>query len=124
MDTLSKFSTPGIFFLLTLGFGIWVGLAGKPYNGILFNIYKLIALGAVIITGIQVSKTLHSSDSQALIIALLVLAGICIVALFASGALISMEKLNYEAMLTIHRVAPILAAIAMATVVYLFRGRL
>ena len=124
MDTLSKFSTPGIFFLLTLGFGIWLSLAGKPYNGILFNLHKLIALGAVIITGIQVSKTLHSSDSQALIIALLVLAGICVVALFASGALMSMEKLNYEVMLTIHRVAPILAAIAMLTAVYLLGGRL
>ena len=124
MDMLSKFSPPGIFFLLTLGFGIWLSLAGKPYNGILFNLHKLIALGAVIIIGIQVSKTLHSSDSQALIIALLVLAGICVVALFASGALMSMEKLNYEAMLAIHRVAPILAAIAMATAVYLLGGRL
>ena len=124
MDTLSKFSTPGIFFLLTLGFGIWLSLAGKPYNGILFNLHKLIALGAVIIIGIQVSKTLHSSDSQALIIALLVLAGICVAALFASGALMSMEKLNYEVMLTIHRVAPILAAIAMSTAVYLLGGRL
>jgi hypothetical protein len=124
MDMLSKFFTPGVFFLLTLGFGLWLSLTGKPYNGILFNIHKLIALGAVIITGIQVSKNLHSVDSQALIVALLILAGICVVALFASGALMSMEKLSYEVMLTIHRVAPILAAIAMATVVYLLGGRL
>ena len=38
MDITSKFITPGIVFLLTLVFGFWLSNAGKPYNGILFNI--------------------------------------------------------------------------------------
>jgi len=119
MDTLSKFTTPGIIFLLTLAFGVWLSLAGKPYNGILFNIHKLIALGAVILTAVQLFEVLKDTGIQVVPILLIVVAVACAVSLFATGALMSLEKLNYEVMLTIHRLAPILAAIAMVAVVYL-----
>ena len=83
MDITLEFITLEIISLLTLVFGFWLSLAGKPYNGILFNIHKLIALGGVIVTVIQLSKMLKTADSLALIITLLVLAGICVVALAA-----------------------------------------
>jgi hypothetical protein len=123
MDTITKFATPGIVFLLTLVFGIWLSLLGKPYNGILFNIHKLVALGTVIVMVNQLSKMLKSADSLALVIALLVLAGLCVVALFASGALLSMDKLDYALMLTIHRVTPFLLVISMVLTIYLLTGR-
>ena len=123
MDTLSKFITPGIVFLLTLVFGVWLSLSGKPYNGLLFNIHKLIALGAVILSAVQLFKMLQDTDIQVVPILLIVVAVACAIALFATGALMSMEKLNYNVMLTIHRIAPILAVIAMAVTIYLFAGR-
>jgi len=49
MDTPSKFTLPGILFILTLAFGFWLSSAGKPYNGFLFNFHKLIALSGVVI---------------------------------------------------------------------------
>ena len=124
MDTITKFAIPGIAFLLTLAFGLWVSYSGKPYNGILFNIHKLIALGAVIVTIVQLSRMLTPADSMALIIVLLVLAGICVVALFATGALMSMGKLNYDVTLTVHKIAPVVMALAMALVVYLLGRKL
>ena len=119
MDMIAQFITPGIAFLLTLAFGFWVSHLGKPYNGVLFNIHKLLALGAVVVTIIQLAKMLTTADSMALIIVLLVLAGVCVVALFATGALMSMGKLDYALMLSIHRIAPMVVALAMALVVYL-----
>ncbi|MBN1428805.1 MAG: hypothetical protein JXB07_10500, partial [Anaerolineae bacterium] len=119
MDTLTKFTLPGIALLLTLVFGIWLSSSGKPYNGILFNIHKLIALGAVIAAVIQLSKVLKGADSLTLIIALLVVAGLCAIALFASGALMSMEKMDYRLTLTIHQIAPVVMVIALALVAYL-----
>jgi len=124
MDTITKFTIPGIAFLLTLAFGLWVSYSGKPYNGILFNIHKLIALGAVIVTIVQLSRMLTTADSMALIIVLLVLAGVCVVALFATGALMSMGKLNYDVTLTVHKIAPVVMALAMALVVYLLGRKL
>lgn len=105
MDTLSKFTTPGIIFLLTLAFGVWLSLAGKPYNGILFNIHKLIALGAVILTAVQLFEVLKDTGIQVVPILLIVVAVACAIALFATGALMSQGKLNYEVMLTIHKLA-------------------
>ena len=61
----------------------------------------------------------NNADSLTLIITLLVVAGICVVALFASGALMSAGKLDYTLALTIHRTAPVVMIIALGLVVYL-----
>jgi len=115
---LLRFLLPGIAFVLTLASGFWVSRLGKPYNGILFNIHKLVALGAVIVTAIQLARALRTADALALAIALLAVAALCVVALFATGALMSMGKLDYALALTIHRIAPVILAIAIALVVW------
>jgi len=119
MDMLFNFFTPGIGFLLTLAFGFWLGRIGKPYNGILFNIHKLIALGTVIVTVMQVYKIHNGLTAQALLIILLVVAGICVVALFSSGAFLSIGNLDYTLMKTIHKIALTLAAVDMVMATYL-----
>ena len=123
MDTLSKFLAPAILLLLTLVFGVWVSLSGKPYNAILFNIHKLVALAAVVVTVIQLYRLLKGTPLQILLIVLLVAAGLCVLALFFTGAMLSAGKLDYQVMLTIHRIAIILMVIAMAVTIYLFTGR-
>ncbi|MBI5294514.1 MAG: hypothetical protein HY869_03485 [Chloroflexi bacterium] len=123
MDTVSKFLTPGIVFLLTLGFGLWLSLAGRPYNGLLFNVHKLAALGAVILAGIQVYALMKGLSPQGWLTALTVIAVLCVLALFASGAFMSIGNLNYQAMLTIHRIALPLEFIAMAGIIALLAGK-
>jgi hypothetical protein len=80
---------------------------------LLFNLHKLIALGAVILAGRQVYLLMAAFSGTTLIIAL-VIAAICIIALFISGALMSAAKLDYRLLLTIHRIAP--AALLVAAV--------
>ncbi len=123
MDTITKFTIPGILFLLTLAFGVWLSNSGKPYNGVLFNIHKLIALGAVIVTAVQVYPALTNVRVQVLIIALIVVAGLCVVALFTTGALLSLGKPMNGAMLLIHQIAPVLLAVSMSVAVYLLVER-
>jgi len=118
----SKILLPGIVFILTLAFGFWVSHVGKPYNGLLFNVHKLSALGAVVATVIQLVKLLKSADALALVGVLLVVAALCVIALFASGALMSMDKLDYALILTIHRVAPVVLVIAMVIVILMLKG--
>ena len=124
METLSKFTAPGAVFILTVLFGFWLSNAGKPYNGILFNIHKLVALGALVFTVIRLSGALKGANSMAFIIVLLVVAGLCVVALFASVALMSLGKLDYTLMLILHRVAPVVLVIALALVVALLGRKL
>jgi len=125
METLAKFHTPGIVFLFTVAFGFWVSYAGRPYNGLLFNIHKLIALGAVILTGIQVYKLLKISEPQVLLIVLIVVAALCIIALFASGAFLSIGNLNYKTMKLIHNIFAVVTVLAVGLIIYLLSmGRL
>ena len=111
METLAKFTFPGVLFILTISFGFWLSKVGKPYNGLLFNIHKLVALGAVVWVAIQITKTLQHPDW--LLIASLIAAALCVVALFVSGALMSAGQLDYARMLSIHRVAPVVLGIAL-----------
>ena len=123
MDILTKFTIPGIVFLITLAFGVWLSNLSKPYNGILFNVHKLMALGAVIVTTMQIYKILKDMESQSLVIALVIFVALCVVALFATGAFMSLGKLNYEVILAIHRVSPVLAIITMSAIIYLLTGK-
>jgi hypothetical protein len=123
MDTLSKFLAPAILFLLTLLFGVWLSLSGKPYNGWLFNIHKLIALAAVVLTVIPLYQLLKGSPIQVPWITWMIVAGVCVLALFFSGAMMSSGKLNYPLMLAMHRIALSLMVILVAGTVYLFTGR-
>jgi hypothetical protein len=118
MVTLSNFTLPGILFLLTLVFGFWLSHAGKPYNGLLINVHKLIALSVVVLMIIQLSKILKSTDPVALITVLLIVAAVCVVAVFASGGLMSAGVLDYSLMLIIHRVSTPVLMIALALASY------
>jgi hypothetical protein len=65
-----------------------------------------------------ISNALKGLEIQALTISLLAIAGLCVLALFATGALISLGKLNYELSLSIHRIAPLILTAAVALVVW------
>jgi hypothetical protein len=106
-----------------VAFGFWLSRSGRPYNGLLFNIHKLIALAAVIVTVVQLVRILKSTDLPALSIALLALAALCAVGLFVSGALMSAGKLDHALLHTIHRVALAVLVIALPSAVFLLERR-
>jgi hypothetical protein len=123
MNTLTPLIAPGFVFVLTLASGFWLSNTGRPLNTALFTVHKLIALGAVVATGFQLFGALRGAQLQALVVALLVVAGLSVVALFATGALMSLNNAGYAVWHTIHRVAPVLLVIALALAVYLIIGR-
>jgi hypothetical protein len=119
MELANKLILPGIALILTLAFGFWLSSAGKPYNGILFNIHKLIALAGVILAVVQLTKLPHLPAPFSLFALCLILAALAVIALFATGGLLSAEKLDYSLMLTIHRVGIAVLVVALGAVVYL-----
>ena len=121
MIDMSKYILPSILFLLTLITGFWLSRVGKPYNNVLFNIHKLIALGAVVLTGIQTIKQLRGIEGSSLVSVLLIVAALCFITLFASGALMSAGKLDYALMLSIHRIASIILVVGLGLVALFIR---
>ena len=120
--TASKFIFPIALFVLTVAAGFWVSKTGKPYNTGIFTLHKLLALAAVVLTTIAIVKLLKITPSQPLILALIVLAAISVIALFATGALMSIQKTAGSAWLLIHRVAPfVLAGSSVSAVLLLMK---
>jgi hypothetical protein len=122
MTLASKLMAPALIFALTLVSGLWLSHLGKPYNGLVFNIHKLIALGAAVAAGMQLYKLIAKTEVQAMLIVLIVLAALGIVTLFVTGAFMSLGNPAYKLLLTLHRVAPILAVASATGVVYLLIG--
>ncbi len=108
--------------LLVYVFGFWVSTLGKPYHGLLFNLHKLIALGAVILGVIRVSNLLKDANIQFVMIALAAVCVLCIVVLFATGALMSVGRLRHAPLLIIHRIALTALPLAVTSMLYFLTG--
>ncbi len=105
-------------FVLTLASGVWVNRAGKPYNSAIFTVHKLIALGTVISAAMTINQ-LRTGEATTLFLGIVLFAGFLTIALFVSGALLSIGKPDHMAVLAVHRVALVVATIAGAGAVYL-----
>jgi hypothetical protein len=122
MNILNGFYLPIIGFVITVAFGFWVSKLGNPYNELLFNIHKLIALGTVIIASIKIFNAINGRSIQVLVIASLIFAGLSVVTLFVSGALLSSGNAKYKNLKLIHDIAPFVAALSLGGAFYLLAG--
>jgi hypothetical protein len=120
----SQIPITGLFFVLTLAFGVWLSNAGKPYNSLLFTIHKLVALGAVISTAVALYHLRTGVDMTAFAFGAIVLTGALVLGLFITGALLSIGKPDHAAILMVHRVAPLLVTVSAATAIYLLAKQL
>jgi len=116
--SVSRIVVVGVLFLLTVACGVWLSHAGKPYSSLLFNIHKLIALGAVVVTGLTVYQARAAVTLGSAALITVVAAGLLCVALFVSGALLSIGQPDAAAILIVHRVAPWLVVVAVALTLY------
>jgi hypothetical protein len=122
MDLLSRLLNPGIGFLLTLVFGFWLSRRGRPYNGLLFNVHKLIALATVVLLAVLVYRWLQGMDIAVLVILLLLIAAISVIALFTSGALMSAGRGEYRVMKLVHKISPFAFVLSMVVAAYLIES--
>ncbi|MBA3074516.1 MAG: hypothetical protein FP831_13025 [Anaerolineae bacterium] len=117
--TTSKLVLPLVLFVLTIAVGFWVSKTGKPYNTGIFTLHKMLALAHVVISAITITGLLKTTHSQTFLIVLIILAVLSVLTLFGSGAIMSIQKTVSSAWLLIHRVAPIIFAGTVITVIWL-----
>jgi len=118
----------GLLFLLTLISGLWLSRSGKPFNGMIFTMHKLIALGTVIVIGMNLYHLYRAVEARTLVVlSVIVASGLLFLALFVSGALLSLidgallslERPAPEAILKVHQIAPLLALASSTVTLYL-----
>lgn len=119
METVSRLLNPIFGFFLTLAFGLWLSRRGRPYNGLLFNIHKLVALGTVILAAMEIYRMSKVMDFESLVFILLVVTALSVVTLFLSGAFMSAHIGEYRVVKLIHNIAPVVAVVAAGYALFL-----
>ncbi|HNT26040.1 MAG TPA: hypothetical protein PKM21_16840 [Anaerolineales bacterium] len=110
--------TAGLFLCIFV-FGFWLSRSGKPYNVVIFTIHKLVALGAVIYLATTVFKVYQAASLNPTHTILIALTAFCLLALFVTGALLSLDKAMPLIVLRLHHVAPYLALLSTSASLYL-----
>ncbi len=118
MDLSPFFVFSGLAYLLTVAIGIWLSQKGKPYLEALFNIHKLLALAGVVLVGVHFSNQYKSGVFPPILnLATAILAALVII-LFVTGALMSLDKLNYKILRLLHQIVPTLLILVGLWMVY------
>jgi hypothetical protein len=112
----------GSLFVLTFAFGYLVGRKPKPYNGLLFTVHKLIALGA----GAGWARTMYELHRAAPLAPAAWIAAITTVVVFVmtviAGGLTSLDRPMPAGLGVVHKVLPYVTALACAVSLFLAAG--
>ena len=106
MNIYTNFTIPTVLYFGMALFGIWLGIAGKPYNNGIFTIHKVLALAFVVLTIIKLIPYLNETSLSGLLLLLIILAGLSIIGLFASGAAMSIMEGSTTVLIWLHRILP------------------
>jgi hypothetical protein len=100
--------------------GVWLSSLGRPYNTAVFAIHKLLALAAVIVIALYVVGLYRALDTRTSVLVAAIAATVLLfLALFATGAILSLRPMPPQAILLVHQVAPLLALASSTIAFYL-----
>ena len=115
----SKVIYAGIGFLLTLISGVVLSKMGRPLNSAVFGAHKIIAVGTIVLIGLNIRDLAQVVGLQAVHPALIWGTGLLLLALVVSGSLLSFDKLVLPITLRVHQIVPLLALAFSALSIYL-----
>ena len=104
----------GLFFLFIFLSGIWLSRSGKPLNGVILTIHKLISLAAGVFLIITLYQMNHAAALGALELAAAVVTGLFFVGTVVFGGLLSTGKPMPAVILRMHQVMPFLTVLSAA----------
>ena len=113
----------GLFYLFIFLSGIWLSRSGKPLNGIILTIHKLISLAAVVFLVITIYQINQAAQLSALGLIAGVVTGLFFLGTIITGGLLSTGKPLPAAILTMHQTTPFLTVLSTAATLYLLLSR-
>ena len=110
MGLSRKLVVIGLLFLATLATGFWRGNSRSPaFPGLL---HKLLGLAWVIYTAIVIYHAGRPVESRAAFFSAIAVLAVSMVALIATGSLLTLPQHESSAWLNVHRIASAIATIA------------
>ena len=105
---------PLLFFLVAVGSGLWVSRSGAPYPVLLFNFHKLAALAGVVLAAVRIGSGAVLEHPSGWIAAAVVVMGVCVLVLFATGAVMNIKAEGSGLVLFLHRAGPVIITLCLA----------
>ncbi|MEJ2211642.1 MAG: hypothetical protein P8129_21760 [Anaerolineae bacterium] len=123
MNVTTRAIVAGLLFLFMFLSGLWLSRTGRPLNVGISTVHKLISLAGgifLLVTIYQRNRVIPLNATEWIAI---VVTGLCFVGTVASGGFLSSEEPMPVAVLRVHQVGPVLAALSSAVTLYLVLGR-
>jgi hypothetical protein len=122
MDTKLIISAILVFCVLLTG--MWLSLLGRPLNTIVFSFHKIFAIAAVVLIVLSVLDLQRGIQLQSAEVWAIILSGVFMLLVLASGALLSFEGLVSNVTKFMHKLTPYLAvASIIITVIVLLKHK-
>jgi asparagine N-glycosylation enzyme membrane subunit Stt3 len=112
MIVTHKLIVIGFLFLVTLATGFWRGYAANP--ALSGTLHKLLGLAWVVYSVIVLYHSARPIQSRTAFYAAIAVLVVSMIALIATGSVLTLPKTETTAWLTLHRVASAIAVIASA----------
>jgi len=110
-----------ILFIITVIAGIVLSLLGRPLNTALFNVHKLIGIGMVILSVIAFIRLFKLETlPEGPVKLLVVVAAISIIALIATGGLLSFDKFSGKFIVILHAISTVVAGSSLGILLFRF----
>ena len=106
----------GTLFVLIIIMGFVTQGMGRPLNAIVFTVHKVMALAFVVYMVTNVIDCLKNAQTNALMWTMIVVSGLLVIALFATGAMLSFEKPAAKAIHILHAILPIPLVISIVSI--------
>lgn len=117
--TQVRLLSSGLLVVVIFASGFWVSRAGKPYPALNFNIHKLIALAALILLGVMISRVNKAAPLDSTQWLAVVVAGVCALVTILTGGLASIDRPMPVILSTLHKVFPYLSVLSTGWTMYL-----
>jgi hypothetical protein len=112
-----------LFFLVIVMSGIWLSRLGRPLNGLILTVHKLIGLGVAVYLAVTAYRTHQMASLSGIELTVVVVTGALFLATGIIGGVLSTDKPPSAVLQRWHQITPVLTAVSTAATLYLLHGR-
>ena len=122
-NAILQFVYASVFFVIIFISGFWLTFTGKPYNGIILTVHKLISLAALVFLGYLLYRVHQGAGLSTVVIIASVFTAIFFIALITTGGMLSSDLPPSSLLLLLHFVLPYLTVVSSGVMLYFLLGR-
>ena len=119
-----RIAIAGILIIFSIISGIWLSKIGRPLNGLIFSVHKIISLLAIVATGIVIYYSQQGIEINRTDLFLIFATGLVLLLSLISGFLLSFDKFVNDFLLYMHKFMPALIILFSILSIYFIKKKI